>query len=102
MHGSAGRPATAPDSGVLTWPLATVFGFIAQPRQHIFLKPNVTKRATKCRGLDFPYQSRPSARGYVGYLALAKRVRAQLADWNPRDMIDVHSFLWVQGSEEYS
>jgi hypothetical protein len=28
---------------VLTWPLLTVFGFIAQPRRHIFLKPNVTR-----------------------------------------------------------
>jgi hypothetical protein len=28
---------------VLTWPVVTVFGFIAQPDQHIFLKPNVTR-----------------------------------------------------------
>ncbi|MBA3273171.1 MAG: hypothetical protein H0T11_04770 [Chthoniobacterales bacterium] len=28
---------------VLTWPVITVFGFIAQPGQHIFLKPNVTR-----------------------------------------------------------
>src|SRR5262245_50764793 len=27
---------------VLAWPLVTVFGFIAQPERHIFLKPNVT------------------------------------------------------------
>ncbi len=27
---------------VLTWPLVTVFGFIAQPETHTFLKPNVT------------------------------------------------------------
>jgi hypothetical protein len=34
---------------VLTSPLATVFGFIAQRRQHIFLKPMVTQRAaTRC------------------------------------------------------
>src|ERR1041385_416888 len=26
---------------VLTWPVVTVFGFIAQPKHHIFLKPNV-------------------------------------------------------------
>jgi hypothetical protein len=24
---------------VLTWPLVTVFGFIAEPETHIFLKP---------------------------------------------------------------
>jgi hypothetical protein len=30
---------------VLTWPIVTVFGFIAQPDRHIFLKPNVTRTA---------------------------------------------------------
>src|ERR1041385_8362138 len=34
-------------SRVLTWPLATVFGFIAQPNTHIFLKPTVTRVAAK-------------------------------------------------------
>ena len=28
---------------VLTWPVLTVFGFIAQPDRHVFLKPNVTR-----------------------------------------------------------
>ena len=32
---------------VLTWPLVSVFGFIAQPKQHLFLKPLITKQAAK-------------------------------------------------------
>ncbi|MFI5229313.1 MAG: hypothetical protein ACHQWU_09610, partial [Gemmatimonadales bacterium] len=32
---------------VLTWPLVTVFGFIAQPERHMFLKPNVTREAAR-------------------------------------------------------
>src|SRR4051812_15388181 len=28
---------------VLTWPVVTVFGFLAQPDVHFFLKPNVTR-----------------------------------------------------------
>jgi hypothetical protein len=32
-------------SRVLTWPVASVFEFIAQPETHIFLKPTVTRRA---------------------------------------------------------
>ena len=86
---------------VLTWPLATVFGFIAQPRRHIFLKPMVTRRAAACCGYAFDYESRPSGRRYAGYLDLARRVGADLADWHPRDLIDIQSFLWVQGSDEY-
>ena len=29
----------------LTWPLVKVFGFIAQPKIHMFLKPTVTRIA---------------------------------------------------------
>jgi hypothetical protein len=28
-------------------------------------------------------------------------VANDLADMRPRDMIDIQSFLWVQGSDEY-
>jgi hypothetical protein len=86
---------------VLTWPLATVFGFIAQPDRHIFLKPNVTRRAAQAYGYDFEYASRPTAEGYARYLEFATRVRRDVADLNPRDWIDIQSFLWVMGSDEY-
>src|SRR4051794_7516701 len=41
-----------PKTRVLTWPLATVFAFIAQPRLHFFLKPMVTRRAARNYGYD--------------------------------------------------
>lgn len=86
---------------VLTWPLVTVFGFIAQPQQHIFLKPTVTRRAAESYGYDLQYQSRPSWETYSSLLGFADTVRSDLRDLRPRDMIDIQSFLWVQGSDEY-
>lgn len=86
---------------VLTWPLLTVFGFIAQPRTHIFLKPNVTRIAAKKYGFDFHYASRPSWPVYDEYLALASAVKRDLRDLRPRHQIDIQSFLWIQGSDEY-
>jgi hypothetical protein len=88
-------------SRVMTWPVVTVFGFIAQPDRHIFLKPNVTRVAAAQYGVAFDYQSRPNWHTYSGLLALANRVRSDLRDLGPRDMIDLQSFLWVQGSDEY-
>jgi hypothetical protein len=87
---------------VLTWPLATVFGFIAQPQAHFFLKPNVTRVAARKYGYPLKYQSRPSWDVYSDMLAFAATVRRDLRDLGPRDMIDVQSFLWVQGSDEYA
>ncbi|HVE79371.1 MAG TPA: hypothetical protein VNA89_10940 [Gemmatimonadaceae bacterium] len=86
---------------VLTWPLVTVFGFIAQPERHIFLKPNVTRVAARAYEFDFVYASRPSWDTYTSLLAFAERVRRDQRDLEPRDMIDLQSFIWVQGSDEY-
>jgi hypothetical protein len=86
---------------VLTWPLLTVFGFIAQPERHIFLKPNVTRIAAHEYGFDFVYRSRPNWETYASLLSFANEVRRDVRDLRPRDMIDLQSFIWVQGSDEY-
>lgn len=86
---------------VLTWPLVTVFGMIAVPKRHIFLKPVVTKTAARRYGFDFDYRSRPNWDTYRSLLDFAERVRAEQADLGPRDMIDLQGFIWVAGSSEY-
>lgn len=86
---------------VLTWPLATVFGFIAQPGRHMFMKPNTIRTAARAYGYPLEYRSRPSWDLYAGLLGFAAAVRHDLRDLQPRDLIDVQSFLWVQGSDEY-
>ena len=86
---------------VLTWPVVTVFGFLAAPERHIFLKPNVTREAARAYGFDFHYQSRPGWETYSSLLDFAETIRRDQSDLKPRDMIDIQSFIWVQGSDEY-
>jgi hypothetical protein len=86
---------------VLTWPLVTVFGFLAVPGEHIFLKPRVTQIAAREYGVDFAYRSKPNWDTYRSLLDFAERVRRDTRDLRPRDMIDLQSFIWVQGSDEY-
>jgi hypothetical protein len=86
---------------VLTWPLVTVFGFIAQPETHIFLKPNVSRIAAREYGFDFQYKSRPSWETYANFLEFAEAIKRDQRDLRPADMIDIQSFMWVQGSDEY-
>ena len=86
---------------VLTWPVLTVMGFLAQPSVHIYLKPTVTRKAAERYRFDFRYESRPSWNTYASLLKFARTVRKDLDEMNPRDMIDIQSFLWVQGSDEY-
>jgi len=86
---------------VLTWPMVTVFGFIAQPERHIFLKPSVTRRAARAYAFPFEYVSRPNWNTYVSLIEFAEQVREDQRDLGPRDMMDLQGFIWVQGSDEY-
>jgi hypothetical protein len=87
---------------VFTWPVVTVFGFIAQPRDHLFLKPNTMRAAARAYGFPLRYTSRPSWDTYESLLAFADVIRHDLRDLKPRDMIDLQSFMWVLGSDEYA
>jgi hypothetical protein len=87
---------------VLTWPLVTVFGFIAQPETHVFLKPNVTRVAAREYGHDFGYRSAPNWETYESLLMFADVIGGDVGDLKPRDMIDLQSFIWVLGSDEYA
>lgn len=87
---------------VATWPVLTVFGSIALPRIHLFVKPETIKRAARAYGYELTYSSKPSWSTYGSVLDLADRVRRDLADLRPRDQIDIQSFLWILGSDEYA
>lgn len=86
---------------VVTWPVLTVFGFLADPSVHIYLKPTVTKNAAKKYDFDFEYSSKPEWRTYKSLLNFGKEVKKDTAKYQPIDNIDVQSFIWVTGSDEY-
>jgi hypothetical protein len=92
------------EAPVLTWPVVTVFGFLARPDRHLFLKPMVTRRAAHTYGFDFQYRSQPCWAVYQSLQTFAAIIRRDLErrpGFKARDMIDLQSFIWVQGSQEY-
>jgi hypothetical protein len=88
-------------SRVLTHPVVTVFGFLAEPKTHIYLKPKVTRAAAQAYGFDLMYKSRPSWETYESLLEFTQLIGDDISDLQPRDMIDIQSFIWVLGSDEY-
>jgi hypothetical protein len=48
------------------------------------------------------YASRHSWPVYASLLQFAETIRRDVRDSRPRDMIDLQSFVWVQGSDEYA
>ena len=87
---------------VLTWPVLTVFPFLAQPSIHLYLKPVVTRVAATAYGYPFRYSSVPNLDTYKDLLSFGRGIRRDLKDLRPRDQIDIQSFIWVLGSDEYS
>jgi hypothetical protein len=61
----------------------------------------VTKRAAEKYGFDFKYKSQPNWETYKSLLDFAKQVEVDTKSLKPKDMIDLQSFIWVMGSEEY-
>ena len=86
---------------VLTHPVVTVFPFIADPKNHIFIKPKVIKAAAAAYGFELHYKSTPSWTVYSQILQFAHLIMSDLKSEHPRDMIDIQSFMWVIGSDEY-
>ena len=52
-------------------------------------------------GFDFRYRSGPSWETYSSLLAFADEIGSDVRDLHLRDFIDIQSFIWVLGSEEY-
>lgn len=84
------------------WPLQTVFPFLADPARSLFLKPNATKTAAERFGFELNYRPSPNWLTYTRLLQFGHELRQDLADWKPRDMIDVQSFIWVTTSAGYA
>lgn len=85
---------------VLTWPAATLFGFLAEPSQHLLIRPGMMRLAARRYGWDYRHNPHPNGEAYAHALALAAQVQQDLRDLNPRDMIDVQAFLGIQCAED--
>ena len=61
----------------------------------------VTKKAAFKYGFEFNYLSKPNWQTYQSLLDFAEQVRRETSDLKPQDYIDLQSFIWVMGSDEY-
>lgn len=78
---------------VFTWPIVTVFPFLASPGQYLLLKPESTRNEAARLRHDLVYDTAPNWVTYASALSMADRLKADLAELGCRDMIDVQSFI---------
>jgi len=82
--------------GAAKWPIATYFPFILTPETHCLVKPNVLRPAAQMLSFDLHYAPTPNPGTYEQVLRFCGYVKEQLAaaDLQPRDMVDLQTFLW--------
>lgn len=86
---------------VANWTAATYLPYLWKPEEHMFLKPEVTKDYAARIGHSFQhdYQSSLEYEVYESLLDLTAQTTQVLKskNLNPRDNIDIQSFIWVIG-----
>jgi len=92
-------PAEEGKARVATWPIATIFLFLAQPDRHMFLKPGITRESAERLGFEMNYDPHPNWRTYDSLLRMCAIYKEQLKELAPKDWIDVQSFFWVVREE---
>lgn len=89
-----------PKTQTFKWPIQTIFPFLADPREHLFLKPKVTQLAADRLGFDLQYRPQPAWDVYARVLEFARQLSQDLAELKPADLIDVQSFIYLSGRME--
>lgn len=90
--------------GCTKWTIATYYGALYHPESRLFIKPEVTKYAAEACGWDIRYESRLNWCTLQRVEALGKYLFEALtqAGLQPRDMIDVQSFIWAINPDTYA
>ncbi|WP_442580265.1 hypothetical protein ACSBOB_33265 [Mesorhizobium sp. ASY16-5R] len=82
------------------WTVVTYLPFLWRPEEHLFLKPEVTRDFAERVGHRYQWDYKPDLdiTVYESLLDLRRRTENELEDLEPRDGIDIQSFIWVIGA----
>lgn len=86
----------------VTWPMATLFGALFDPTQHVVVKPTAFAAQAVMVGVAVDKSAAVDAANYGKFLDVAKKTEAQLkeAGHQPRDLLDVYSFIYRTHAEK--
>jgi hypothetical protein len=79
------------------WTFPTYFLFICHPESEIFVKPGVTRAFLTFLGIDEEIRGDVAPAKYVKIREVAQNLMSKLAKYEPHDMIDIQSVVWVCG-----
>ncbi len=86
----------------VTWPMATIFGGLFDPKTFIVVKPTAFASQAATLALQADRAQPVTAVGYRQFEAVVLKTRDRLvaAGHQPRDLMDVYSFIWRTHAEK--
>lgn len=86
----------------VTWPLATVFAGLFDPKANVSVKPTAFATQAAIVGVSVDKTQAVDEAGYALFLDVAKRTEQQLvtAGLQPRDLMDVYTFIWRTNADK--
>lgn len=87
--------------GCAKWPILTPYRFLLHPNVDVLIKPENLKHASELARLDINYRPELNWLTYTKVMEFYRHISVQIADLNPRDMIDVQNFIWCIDSDQY-
>lgn len=83
--------------GKPSWRIATVLPALLQPDQHVCVRHSAFIRQAASIAPTSRYSRRPRARSYRNFRRVARVAftRLEAAELQPRDLMDVHDFIWT-------
>jgi hypothetical protein len=88
-------PAEPGRARVATWPVLTLFPYLARPDRFMFLKPQPTKDCADRLRFELQYSAELRWVTYSQLQLLSETLLGLLRPHGARDYIDVQSFMWV-------
>ncbi|SDT86794.1 hypothetical protein SAMN05216296_0047 [Pseudomonas pohangensis] len=85
---------TLEELDLFKWTYATYFVFLADSKYGMFVKPEMLKKSLEKSRYPLTYESAPTAALYKDILKFCHWLKLNIAELEPRDLIDVHSFMW--------
>ena len=85
----------------VTWPLATLLQALYDPEHHTFVKPTFFERQALLFNLTADKSQAVTGANYDTFLDVARKTSERLvaAGHQPRDLMDVYSFIWRSHAE---
>ena len=82
------------NAGADKWPVISYFLFIRFPDKYMFVKPTIMQHLSDLCRFEINYKPQPNWITYKCILDFSNYLMYELSALQPRDMIDVQSFMW--------